>query len=495
MVPWLSIRSKCARWFFCCRTLARAAVLAIAVMTAAIGPGASAGENNQPLRLVIHPAPAPYPALKYRFQPDLVDRIPGNAAVEYGKVTAEQGQIFHNTELWKDILRWLEAPLADLREEQVYGKTNFEKIFDDLDRASACDYCDWQLPFRRQPFYSILLSELQQTRSFARLLGVRARAEIAEGRFEDAVARFRAGYRLAQHVDEGQTLIHSLVSAAIAQILSAQVRQFVQQPGAPNLYWALAALPRPLVDARNGIDSERDALVLTFPELKEVEKANWPAERWQEVLDGLAAVLVEYRVIEGEPDVRQLLSQRMPKLLPTARQYLLEHGYASDKVDAMPDPQIAILYSAKLYNELRDEILKWYYVPYWQAHKPLEQVTGRIERLGREEQEILPLASGTLPAMLRARNSLVRADREIALLTTIEALRMYGAAHEGRLPKELSELTDSPAPRDPVTGEPFEYSLQGDTATIQGPPLPDTPYVKAPPRPAIPLHIEVRFAK
>ncbi|NLY01413.1 MAG: hypothetical protein GXY83_35425 [Rhodopirellula sp.] len=141
-------------------------------------------------------------------------------------------------------------------------------------------------------------------------------------------------------------------------------------------------------------------------------------------------------------------------------------------------------------------MLKWYYVPYWQARKPLEQVTGRIEKLGQQQQEILPLASGTLPAMLRARNTLVRVDREIALLRLVEALRMYGASHEARFPETLSELTEAPAPLDPVTGKPFRYSLRGDTAVIDGEPMAGVPNnVKGSPPASLPLHVEVRFAK
>jgi hypothetical protein len=480
----------------CTATLGLAAAWVAAAIAISLAPPARAAGEPKPLELVVHPAPAPYPVMKYLFHPDLAHRYPGNAAVEYGKVTAEQGQTFGNADLWKDILRWLEAPLADLRKEEAYKKTNFDKMFYDLDHGAACEYCDWQLPIGREPFYSIYLSELQQTRNFARLLGVRARAQIAEGRFDEAVARLRAGYRLAQHVDEGPTLIHSLVSAAIAKILSAQVQEFVQQPGAPNLYWALTALPSPLIDARPGIDGERDALYLTFEDLDKVEAANWPAERWQGILERVAAGMAEHRVLQGDADPRKKLADRTSKLLPTAKQYLIEHGCARDQVEVMPVPQIAMLYSVKLYNELRDEMLKWYYVPYWQARKHLEQVTDRVERLRREQQEILPLASETLPAMLRARDILVRADRDIALWRQVEALRMFGAAHQSQFPEKLSEITEVAIPLDPVSGEPFQYTLRGATAVIEGRPLPEPANIlKDSPKQDVPLHMEVRFAK
>jgi hypothetical protein len=150
----------------------------------------------------------------------------------------------------------------------------------------------------------------------------------------------------------------------------------------------------------------------------------------------------------------------------------------------MPAAQVATLYSVRLYNELRDEVLKWYYVPYDQARPHLEKAIDRVEQLGRQQREILPLASSTLPPMLRARDTLVRADREVALWRVVEALRMYGAGHQSRLPETLNEITEVAIPSDPVTGELFRYSLRGDTALIEGPPLPDAP-----------LTVEIRFAK
>src|SRR3546814_11331112 len=63
--------------------------------------------------------------------------------------------------------------------------------------------------------------------------------------------------------------------------------------------------------------------------------------------------------------------------------------------------------------------------------------------------------SSDLPAVGACLQAQVRADRAIAELRCIEALRMYAASH-GRWPKTLGEIKDVPVPNDPVTGEPFE---------------------------------------
>jgi hypothetical protein len=77
-----------------------------------------------------------------------------------------------------------------------------------------------------------------------------------------------------------------------------------------------------------------------------------------------------------------------------------------------------------------------------------------------------------LPAIGAVHQAAARSQRAIAVLRLIEALRIYGAAHEGRLPETLNDLTEVPVPIDPFTGKPFEYRREGDRAIIEGPPMP-----------------------
>jgi hypothetical protein len=59
-----------------------------------------------------------------------------------------------------------------------------------------------------------------------------------------------------------------------------------------------------------------------------------------------------------------------------------------------------------------------------------------------------------------------RRERELFALRVVEALRIYAAAHEGRLPDKLDDVKEVPLPNDPGTGKPFEYSREGETATL-----------------------------
>ena len=57
----------------------------------------------------------------------------------------------------------------------------------------------------------------------------------------------------------------------------------------------------------------------------------------------------------------------------------------------------------------------------------------------------------------------------MALLRHVEALRLYAAAHDGRLPGKLSDI-GVPLPADPFTGKPFAYQVDGATARLRGSP-------------------------
>jgi hypothetical protein len=71
-----------------------------------------------------------------------------------------------------------------------------------------------------------------------------------------------------------------------------------------------------------------------------------------------------------------------------------------------------------------------------------------------------------LPALNRVVLAQSRLDRNLAALRIVEALRIYAASHDGGLPEKLSEVTEVPIPEDPGTGKPFDYSRDGDAATL-----------------------------
>jgi len=79
-----------------------------------------------------------------------------------------------------------------------------------------------------------------------------------------------------------------------------------------------------------------------------------------------------------------------------------------------------------------------------------------------EGMEVVPLARLVLPAVGNCRVAVTRLERRFAALRCVEAIRLYAAAHDGRLPEFLDEVTEVPIP-----GKPFPYRLEGDTAVLE----------------------------
>ena len=64
-------------------------------------------------------------------------------------------------------------------------------------------------------------------------------------------------------------------------MMSEELGDLIQQPEAPNPYWALSGLPRPLVSVDPGAEAERFILYLSFPELVEVHETEGTSEYWR----------------------------------------------------------------------------------------------------------------------------------------------------------------------------------------------------------------------
>jgi hypothetical protein len=62
-----------------------------------------------------------------------------------------------------------------------------------------------------------------------------------------------------------------------------------------------------------------------------------------------------------------------------------------------------------------------------------------------------------------------RLEQRVGLLRHVEALRLYAAGHDGRLPERLADLP-VPVPDDPFTGKPFAYRVEGAAAHLRGSP-------------------------
>jgi hypothetical protein len=448
------------------------------LVTVAVGTvNPSRGEEpTGPVKITLYPSAASVPALEYRLLPGRLEQRSGNAAVHYGKVTAEETSFFGKREMRDKIDEMLESPLDQLRRDDVRmpGGGPDGSIQDDVRRGAHCRYCDWDFPIGDVPFYTMLLPDAQQTRQFARVLAAQARIQIARGEFADAVDSFKAGFALGQHVAAGETLVSGLIGIAISESMTRQVREFIQQPGAPNLYWALTMLPRPLIDMRDALDVEAAAVELSFPELRDTRTTKRTPDEWKAQFHHFAHDVISQTSSNESPPPPSPneLDARVQQMLPTARQALIASGLPGAEVEAMAPYQAALLYTLAIFREQADSVIKYFYLPYPEANAGIESV---IEHAKQDQPEIIPIAERLFPAIRVCRSAVARIDRQIAVLRVLEALRIYGARHNGQLPKRLEDVTAVPIPNDPVTGLPFVYLFNGEKALLQGPTLRNDP--------------------
>jgi hypothetical protein len=446
--------------------------LALFVCFVTVGPVGAQPEPLKPIELTLHPAAAPTPALKYRLVPELRDLTPGNALVLYYRAFSPEWMQHRKPEMAKAIDQWLENPKQQPGKELRWIE-NYKGL-QEIDLGARRQYCDWEMADRlRKDGIAFLLPDIQAFRGFANILAIRIRFEIADGHYDKAAHSLQTGLRLARDMGEGPTLIQALVGIAIGAVMLNQVDEWVQTPGSPNLYWALTNLPHPFVSLRRPMEGERMVVDSLFPSLREIladPKATPLApQQLQAQMEKVGSVLA----MEGAGEVwenRALYAPAVAKAYPGAKRFLLGQGWTAEQVEAMPMLQAVLMHQVHTYDRLYDEMMKWEGLPYWEMRPGLE----RSEKLLKQEKAAgevsAVLATLLLPAVQKVFFAQTRLERKIAALRCVEALRLYAAAHDGKLPAALSDITEVPVPLDPVTGRPFNYKVDGDKATLSAPP-------------------------
>ncbi len=434
-------------------------------------------QPGEPIRLTVRPAPEMVPALKYRLQPGLEDSEPGNRALLYYRsLSPESWSNIRQPQMMEKVSNTLHTPLQELKGQtraEVQWAVNVA-ILRQMDRATQRDYLDWGIASQiRKDGIGLLLPDVQSFREIATLLALRARLEMADGHHDKALNSLRTGMTLGRDVSQAPTIIKGLVGAAIVSVMLEQLEDLIQTPGAPNLYWALTDLPRPLIDIRHGLEGEKVMVLATLPPLKEAVEGRVLTPEQQHTLMKLVYGLAS----GGSGEVRSLFPAemdvllRLTKVYPLAKKALIAQGRKPAEVDALPVVQVVMLYSWQQYLRLRDDLFKWYGLPYWQAGPGLERAEAELKRARAEMTEGLPLASLLLPALQKVALAQARTERRLDALRCIEAVRLH-AAHDGKLPPSLDDITAVPVPTDPMTGKPFEYKAEGNRATLFGPPPP-----------------------
>jgi hypothetical protein len=439
----------------------------------AAAPAAAQTKTLPVVKFTIRPTAAPEPALKYQLLPPLKDQSSGNAALLYQRAHSPEWLNHRRRPEYKneEMYKWEDMPLKDLPRDKMRWLETYRPL-KEVDLAARREYCDWELtPRLRKDGIGLLLPDIQFHREFATLLALRARLAMAEGKFDKAVYSLQTGFAEGRDVAQGPTLINALVGFAISNVMLNQVEEMIRTPGSPNLYWALASLPRPLIPLRRGIQGEELVLEAEFPGVRTIETERLtPREEkaWMERLIRFHSGMVRNKPASDWQSRMEMVGLIM-KAYPAAKQALIAGGRTAKEVEALPALQVVVIQAVREFKKHRDNMFKWFYLPYSQGEAGLAEVEKEIKK-ARASLDTLPVFIELLPAVQKVKFAETRLDRRIAALRCVEAIRLYAAAHHGKLPARLDDVDEVPIPRDPVTAKSFEYKVTGDHATLYGPP-------------------------
>ena len=244
----------------------------------------------------------------------------------------------------------------------------------------------------------------------------------------------------------------------------------------PSFYWPLTDLPRPLFDLRKMMQGERVAMYGVFPGSAEMASnlnaKPWTPEQVQKTADVLRQLSRgQNRLLRLKQFAEMLL--RIAARHEAAKKELLDEGRPKELVDAMPHVQVAILVALREWDREFDESVKCESLPYPEMQAAWSKAEARQREMMNDPKGPAIVLGRLIPHYMRNWFE-VRAeeDRRVAALRCIEAVRLYAAAHDGKLPASLDEIKDTPIPFDPMDGKPFGYRLVGDHAFFSCPPFP-----------------------
>jgi len=468
------------------------------------------------IRLTVHPKGAPVPDLRIRLVPDAAEQLDGNSAIYYLKAMG-----FFEQDVNRDRLRELikkgaeDAKLANREPSEFPPHSYLELRPSAYPKEEVRDYLNllrFQVPIlreaRRCRDFSMdrnihlsdnplgyVLSEIQSLRALARNQRIRCRLAIAEGRVDDAIEVIGQQVSMSRHISMDDFLVSYLVGNAVLRLALDDTLFLLERPDCPNLYWAFAQLPEPLMSMETCLATERQFLFLQIPLLKEIDLKPRGAEFWKDFVIDFANRTREIDEYNNKNDraivSRELGENRVASILKEidlnaekAKEYLLEREILTqDNVGNYTKEHWVFLAMKDLYEVSRDKPLKWLYLPYSVARERYVQVNEELKQIRERFGWFTGIAEGLLPSIDAFHESVTRTKQRLAMIQAIEAIRLAGASSGGKLPESLDSLP-VPVPSDPFTGKSFSYKVEGDVAILAS----EFPLRK-------PVRLEVKFAE
>ncbi len=339
----------------------------------------------------------------------------------------------------------------------------FQQSLNELRSFRKCEDLSWDYRIRDLQgvdLFKFSLPEASVARELSWLIKAEALLHIQQKEFSKACESIQTGMRLAEFLGKGETAIQKLVGIAIQTQMYEAIIQASRTPGCPNLYWALASIPQPLIDIRPSILFELENIEHVFPVIGQAESLSLDRDGWRRMWQESINQFQELSGMSGASSANQLgaASIFIGFASTNAKSRLVEHGLSKESVDAMPSEKILALDSLYELRNISQQLSKQVLLPInvdkqWQAKQEQD-----CDELLRSNTFGGAIAKLILPAVRQIRIAETRVIMERNRLMTIEAIRMHVAKHKN-VPATLRELREVPAMDDPFTQQPFEFSV------------------------------------
>lgn len=436
------------------------------------------GVHNKPIKkseppekpIDVQPAAEPTPALRLTLYPAKRQLKPGQALLHftrglllYSQMSKEQQNLWQSKE-------WLQRQgngAIPTAEELKAAVAPLEHVFDELHELAMSEDFKWDHRIRdlRGPaVFGYLLPDVQEARALAKMLKLKIRHQLNEQDFDGAVSSISDGLRLAEFVGQGETLIQKLVGIALCNMMWDSLTEAISTPGCPNLYWALATIPRPLVRVKESVLWELGNTADLLPVLAEAEQRVWTEaeadQKWLDMLNQLSDLTGS--LSPGNSD-RIALAVASVGMAETARERLLSRGMTQQQLRRLPNIQILIIDAAREVRRVGDDLGKSFLLPSSAGKSLLRKDNERFQAWVKDNRSssLAAVIAGLIyPAVVRVNEAETRSLMIYNRLMTLEALRMHAAEHNGQLPESLDQLSPVPAMFDAYSDQPFEYHVE-----------------------------------
>ena len=228
---------------------------AVGVVILSVVCGTALGRD--PVKLAIRPQKATAEVGKYPLLPPPASLIDGDAVLLYEKAV----KALPDKKSYDQVVQYLKMPIDQLPADQVEQLLKaYIESFKCVAQAVKCRQCNWPA---LTPGAST--GNLEGYRRLAFGIRLWARLELSNAQYDGALLAIRTGFGMAKQLGQAPDLARLLLGVASAESMCREIEQLVQMEDSPNLYAALAAMPKPVIDPETAIETERKAAFSQFP--------------------------------------------------------------------------------------------------------------------------------------------------------------------------------------------------------------------------------------